>query len=116
MRSLIILFALLTSFQSAFAQGAAPAQVSSFEDLKKLYEQKQYGEVVKEATRIMRLKSDAARGFDRYDVLMLKGDAQIQLKQGAQATEAFSLAQKETTDPKKLAEAKACWGLFAVLV
>jgi hypothetical protein len=104
MRSLIAVLLLIACIGRVLAQ----APPSSLEDLRKLYEQKQYSDVVKEATRMLRLKGDAARTFDRYGVLMLKGDAQIQLKQGAQATEAFAQAQKETTDPKKLADAKAC--------
>jgi hypothetical protein len=63
--------------------------------------------VALKATRVLQLKGDAAKGYNRAKVQMLKGEAQLRLKQVSQALDAFGAAAKEATDPKDAALATA---------
>jgi len=83
----------------------APATPDS---LRQLLNDKKYQEVVQKAAKALTVGGAAAQGQDRYDVLMIKGEAQIQLKQGAYAADTFDLAARTAS---KAADADAASAL-----
>jgi hypothetical protein len=66
-----------------------------------------YQGVALKATRVLQIKGDAAKGYNRPKILMLKAESQLRLKQVSQALEALGAAAKEATDPKDAATATA---------
>ena len=64
-------------------------------------------DVIVAVGRLLALKGDAAKAYDRYDLFCLRGEACLKNKMMLPAAEAFAAAQKETTDPKKQGEARA---------
>lgn len=85
----------------------AQEAVGTEAELQQMLKDGQYQPLVLKATRMLQLKGNAANGLDRAKVLMLKGEAQLRLKQGAQAIDSFASAAKEAKDPKEAALASA---------
>jgi hypothetical protein len=75
--------------------------------LQQMFKDGDYQGVALKATRVLQIKGEAAKGYNRAKVLMLKAEAQLRLKQVSQALEAFAAAAKEATDPKEAATATA---------
>src|SRR3712207_2633533 len=84
----------------AKADAAAPASPSQA-DIQRAYEAKDYQQVVQLVSKVLPLKGKAAVAYDRYELLMLKGEAHLQLKQPKAAGDAFAAAAKETDDAPK---------------
>ena len=82
-------------------RAAEPEGLPSADDLHKLYDAKEYQPLVQKLTRVLQLKGNAAQAYDRVDMLMLRGEALMQLKQQAPAVEAFDAAAKEATNPQQ---------------
>ena len=102
---LLILTVIAISFHELRAQpaGSAPrgAPLPTTQQIQQMLDSKQYPEVLKESQRILTLKGAAAKDVDKFDVLMLRGEAQLQLKQQGPAVESYTKAIKETSDPTK---------------
>lgn len=75
--------------------------------LQQMFKDGDYQGVALKATRVLQIKGEAAKGYNRTKILMLKAEAQLRLKQVSQALEAFTAAAKEATDPKDAATATA---------
>src|SRR5438874_1549053 len=60
-------------------------------------------EVLKSASKLLALKGDAAKAYDRYELLSLRGEAALRTKANTMAVEAFAAAGKETNDEQKKA-------------
>jgi hypothetical protein len=86
------------------ARAATPANepLPTEDDLRQLFKAGDYQPLVLKATRILQLKGDAAKKYKRYDILMLKGEAQLRLKQLPGAIESFAAAAKEAKEPKEV--------------
>ncbi len=67
-----------------------------------------YAEAVPKITRALSLKGEAAAGLDRYQLLMERGNCQLQLKTPGPAAESYALAEKEAAD---VAMARGAHGL-----
>src|SRR6185503_20044475 len=63
-------------------------------------------EVSRQVARFLAMKGDAAKQYDRYDLMMLHGEAALRMKQNSVAMQSFAEAQKETTDDQKKAIAR----------
>ena len=89
--------------------GSAPrgAPMPTTQQIQQMLDSKQYPEVLKESQRMLTLKGAAAKDVDKYDVLMLRAEAQLQLKQQGPAIESYNKAVKETSDPTKAGVPKA---------
>jgi hypothetical protein len=79
----------------------APEPLPTADELHKLYDNKDYQPLIQKLNRVLQLKGQAAQPYDRVDLLMLRGEALLQLKQQASAIEAFDAAAKEATAPKQ---------------
>jgi hypothetical protein len=76
-------------------------------DIQQQIDQKQYPAAIKAAAKLLALHGNAAAGFSRFQVTMLKGDAQLGSKANAAARATYLAAVRETTDPHE--QALAVW-------
>jgi methyl-accepting chemotaxis protein len=60
-----------------------------------------YQDVIKKSARALSVKGDAAVQTDRAAIEALKADAYLHLKQNGPASEAYTAAAKDCTDPKE---------------
>jgi hypothetical protein len=86
---------------------AAAAQPPSQDDIKKAFDAKDYQQVIQMVSKVLPLKGKAASAYDRYELLTMKGESLLRLKQPKAAGDAFVAAAKETDDPLKAATARA---------
>jgi hypothetical protein len=83
------------------------ASLPTQDDIRKAFEAKQYAKVIADVGRVLPVRRETAVGYDRYELLMLKGESHLQLKQAKSAGDAFTAAAKETRDEIKAATARA---------
>lgn len=90
------------------AHGADPvAEIGSIEELHQLYNDGQYQPLLRKIAKVLALKGEAARLYDRYDIFMLRGNAQLAIKAPTLAIAAFEDAQKAAGDDSQRAVAHA---------
>ena len=96
--------------------GAAPAppaqrppadKAPTVSDIRDAFDQGEYPRVLQLATRALAAKGEAARGYDRYELLALKGETQLRMKQAPAAAQSFDDAAKAAADEKAAALARA---------
>ena len=76
-------------------------------EIRKLLDEGKAREALQKLSRALALKGKAASVYDRYDLLRLKAEAHLRLKDASAATSAFAAAAKETEDEVARAECKA---------
>jgi hypothetical protein len=89
---------------------AAANPQAAVEEAKAAYERRDYPETLRILGRVLALKGRAAEGLDRYELLMLRADAQLRMKAQAPAIQALDEAAKlakAAKDDKRLADARA---------
>jgi hypothetical protein len=91
----------------ASAGYAAPAPPPSQEEIAKTFETGDYPLVLQQLARVLPLRGKAAAGYDRFELLMLKGETHLRLKQYKTAGDAFGAAAKDTKDDVHAATARA---------
>ena len=91
---------------AAFVYAELPPLVS-IDELKQMFKDGKYAEVVKETTRQAAQTGPSAASIDKFAVLTLKGESQIRVKQAGPAAESFAKAAKEAKDPKEASLARA---------
>ena len=79
----------------------------SADDIKKLMDAGNYREALQKLSRALAVKGDAAKLYDRHELLRMKAEAHLALKDTASASSAFAAAAKEATDDTAKAEDKA---------
>ena len=82
------------AFLAVLVCSAAPAPAAdddSPDAIRQAFDAKQYKDVITRAAKAM-----SAKGADRFALLMLKGDASVQLKAKSSAADAYKQAAKET--------------------
>ena len=97
------------------ARAADPEPLPTPEQLHKLFNDGQYQPLLQKLVRVLQLKGTAAQGYDRIDLLMLRGEVFLRLKQQPKAIESFDAAlteiaaadPKSPVDPKVAAVARA---------
>jgi hypothetical protein len=72
-----------------------------------LLTQQKYQDLLKGVTKALALRGAASQPYNRADLLMLRGEAYLHLKQNAQAAESFAQAAKVADDPEKKSIAQA---------
>jgi hypothetical protein len=104
-----------TTQSSEAALNPASNPLAAVDEAKAAFERGDYPETLRIVGRVLALKGRAAEGIDRYEVLMLRADAQLHTKAQANALQALDEAAKlavATEDDKRAADARA----LAVLV
>src|SRR5207302_4158877 len=93
------------------AAPAAPAEaLATSDELRQLFKDKQYQPLLQKLQRVLLLKGDAAKPYDRCELLMLKGETHLQLKEQSLAATSYAEAVKAIdaqTDAKEAASAQA---------
>jgi hypothetical protein len=107
MRTLLAACVLVAACVSATARGAEPGTLPAAQELEGMYAAGKYQELLKHLGKALALKGEAARPYKRFDMLMLKGDAHLMLKQTSWGLESYAAAAKEPGDAKVTAVARA---------
>lgn len=94
------------------AKTAAPATQPSVDMVQAAIDAKEYSTAVKLAAKLLSLHGPAAGGVSRFQVTMLKGDAQAGLKSVSAAVMTYKSAMKESQDPREIALAQWTAELF----
>lgn len=97
--------------QAPKAGAAAPAAgqdaLPTVESVRKLIDEGNSTEALKQLARLMSLRGKAAQGLDRYELWTLKGEAHLRLKASEAAASAFRKASAETDKKEQIALARA---------
>lgn len=105
-----VLFLTLTIVGSAGARAPAARQpgakppaaaaegLPSAADVQQLFDEGKYKEALQKLSRVLALRGDAAKAYDRHLLLRLKGECHLRQKESAAAATAFELAAKEAPD------------------
>ena len=70
------------------------------DELHQLYKDGNYKETLQKLSRVLALKGDAAKAYDRHDLLRLRAETQLKLRDSAGAAATFEQAAKEAHDDK----------------
>jgi hypothetical protein len=114
------LFLLLLS-APAFGQATRsfldpPAKIATSQEIQDMYAAKEYRICVQQISRVLMLSGDAAKPYDRYSLLMLKGQCLLQLKDPNSARWAYEDALKIAPNPASAAVARANVALLQAAV
>jgi hypothetical protein len=91
----------------AGATGAADAGAPNVDEIKQLMSEGKHREALQKLSRALATKGSAAGQYDRHELLRLKAEAHLNLKDAAAASSAFAAAAKEAKDDTARAEDKA---------
>jgi hypothetical protein len=87
------------------AAGAPPPP--TMDEIKTRFEANDFNGVLRDLAHVLSLHGKAAEPYDRYDLLMLRGETELRLKQAAPAAMAFKQAASQTKDPQQTAVASS---------
>lgn len=99
-----VLLPLLVCVAAAWSRAAEP--VPSPDEAHQQFTDGKYKDAVRTLARIVASKEWQAKKFDKFDVLSLKAEAHLQLKESLLAATTFEAAAKETTDKRAAALAR----------
>jgi hypothetical protein len=85
------------SAPSRDAKDALPAMTA----LRQQFEEAQYQDVLKQILRLLQLKGDAAKAYDRYELFCLRGECFLRIKSMSLAADAFDDAAEVAKDNSK---------------
>jgi hypothetical protein len=88
---------------------AQTSKIPTAEDLRQLYNDKQYHPCLQMISKLLYLKGDVAKNnVDRPKLYVLRGDCMVKLKDSRTALKAYQQAEKEATDdPQTALQARA---------
>ena len=104
--------ALLCCLFMSSARAAGPIEnppLPSGDELRQQFDSGDYTGVLRGIGRVLALNPAklSEGGYDRFDLLMLRGESQLRLKQTSAALLTFHQAAKETKDPQQASVALA---------
>ena len=112
--AIILLVSLSAGLHARTAKADAPASsdpLPTSDQLHQLFKDKQYASLLQKLSRVLQLHGDAARTYDRIDLLLLKADTHLQLKEQSlaitAATAAVRAIDEDRTDPRQAAIARS---------
>lgn len=88
------------------AAARAPANANPLpgaDEIRKSFEDGNYKETLQKLSRVLALRGDAARVYDRHALLRLKAEAQLKLKDASGAAASFEQAAREAPDDRSRA-------------
>src|SRR5947207_2354312 len=80
---------------------------ASMQEIKSSYDTGDYRAVIRDVARGLALKGKAADEYDRHDLLLLRGESLLRLKETPAAATAFEQAAKEAANEKDRNDALA---------
>lgn len=102
----LLILSLLSSRALAQAKTPSSDPPATMQELQQLYDAKDWQTLLQKVTKVLPLRGQAAAAYDRYELLMMKGDAHLNLKQGPAASSTFDEASKiKDLDKVKMAKA-----------
>jgi len=91
----------------AGATAGADTGAPSVDEIKQLMTEGKHREALQKLSRALAMKGTAADQYDKHELLRLKAEAHLNLKDAAAASSAFAAAAKEAKDDTARAEDKA---------
>src|SRR3954470_12100101 len=91
-------------------RAADPEPLPTPAELHRTFDDGQYQPLLQKLARVLQLKGNAAKPYDKVDLYVLRGETFLQLKQQSSAVQSFQLALKEVNtpeDPKAARDPKA---------
>jgi hypothetical protein len=85
----------------------AAAALPTEAEIRAAFDAGDYAKALQQLQRVIVLKGAAAAAYNRYDMLMLKGESHLRSKQYKSAADAFGLAAKASEDEVQQATARA---------
>jgi hypothetical protein len=88
--------------QPATAPATKPAEINpaSVSDLQQMLEDKNFQQVIQQTSRLLALKGSAADAYNRFDLLRIKAEAQLENGDTQGAISTFSELGRVTNDPQ----------------
>lgn len=80
---------------------SAPAGPPTMEEIHTRFELGDYDGVLRDINHVLPLGGKAGEGYDKHELLTLRGESELRLKQTEAAANAFRQASKATDDPQK---------------
>jgi hypothetical protein len=105
LRILPVLVAAVVSLASALPARPDDGRIATTAELHQMRDAGQYRICLQQIARVLRL-TDAGKGYDRYDLLLLRGDCLLHLEDPATAQLAYAAAAKSPV-PEQAREARA---------
>src|SRR5579871_6356445 len=88
---------------SAAALGATPEPLPTASDAHQQFNDGKFRDAIKSISKIAASREWQAKQFDKHDLLLLKGEAHLRLKETIAAAAAFDAASRETSDKPAIA-------------
>ncbi len=95
MRRRLVIFILVLLANSVSSTRADEGDLPTPAEVQKLVDAGQYAAALKQLQRILGLSATLGAAYDRYDMLMLRGECQLQVRQQPAALDSFAAARKE---------------------
>src|SRR5215218_333150 len=83
------ILAFVLSASSLVRAQANADPIPTLQELQQLQTDKQWQPLLQKLSRVLGLRGDAAKNYDRYELFSMKGEAHAQLKQPVPAISAF---------------------------
>ena len=99
----LVTISLLAGLVFVRVASAQSEPLPSIQELQQLQAEKQWQPLLQKLQRVLQLRGDAAKNFDRYELFTMKGEAHANLKQPGPASQAFNEAAKEAASDKQRA-------------
>ena len=80
--------------------GANVGALPNVDEIHQAFEQGNYKETLQKLSRVLMLRGDAAKAYNRHDLLRLRGETQLKLKDATGAAASFEQAAKEAKEDK----------------
>lgn len=87
----------------------------SVEEIRALFDEGKYPETLRLLGRVLPLKGRSANGYDRYELLTLKGETHLRMGSNSQAVAAFADAVEEAEEQGDRAKAAVAQATLALL-
>ena len=101
-----VLLALIVGAHATAQTRPADAAPSS-DELRRLFDERKYQDVVRHVVKVLQLKGESAASYDRYEMLVLKAESHLRLGDAEPAAKAFDEAADLAADPAAAAKDRA---------
>ena len=86
---------------------ATQAPVPTMDQIQKHFDGGDYRGTLAEVSKALSLRGQAAEGLDKYDLIVMRGECELRMKQAEPAAASFHQAIRQTKDEQQAADARA---------
>jgi hypothetical protein len=108
-----VAIAIIATRLLAQTRPSEPPPPPSMAQLQRMFDARQYQDVVRHAVKVLALKGDAAAQYDRHEVLVLKAESHLRLGDAEPAAKAFDEAAAVASDEPAAAALDRATALLA---